>query len=43
MSDHNHPPEEYNPARDYARFMEWSKYGILLCIAIVIALRLLIG
>ncbi len=44
MSDHNtHPPEEYNPASDYQRFMQWSKYVIVGCAVIVIALRLLIG
>ncbi len=44
MSDHNtHPPEEYNPASDYQRFMHWSKYVIVGCAVIVIALRLLIG
>jgi len=40
---HSHPAEEYNPERDYQRFMRWAKYGILICIAIIIALRFAIG
>jgi hypothetical protein len=44
MSDHpDQPAPEYNPSRDYQRFMEWAKYGIVLCAAIVLALRFLIG
>jgi hypothetical protein len=43
MSDQNTPTEEYNPARDYTRVMNWFKWGGGICIALTILLTLLIG
>ncbi len=40
----NHDPtEEYNPERDYHRFMGWIKYGVVACIVIIIVMRFAIG
>lgn len=41
--DHSAPAEEYNPLRDYSRFMDCLKYAVLGCIAITLLLRVLIG
>lgn len=43
MSHHEHPTEEYNPARDYARIMHWLKYGVAIFAAGTLILRLIIG
>lgn len=43
MSHHETKSEEYSPSRDYARVMNWFKWGALICIVLTVLLTLLIG
>ncbi|HRJ13033.1 MAG TPA: hypothetical protein PKW15_07315 [Alphaproteobacteria bacterium] len=43
MAYHETQSEEYNPARDYTRVMNWFKWGAVVCIVLTVLLTLLIG
>ncbi len=43
MSNHETKTEEYNPARDYSKVMNWFKWGAVIVIALTLFLRFLIG
>lgn len=42
MAHHETKSEEYNPARDYSRVMNWFKWGAIVFIVVTIMLRYLL-